>query len=104
MHTKDLATYMEAAVAGAPIPGESERLEPHAALGEAIMLALRTAQGVALRAFKERYGVDVLDRYQPVVARYRDAGSLEVSGDAMYLTHQGKFLANDVCGAFVTFK
>lgn len=104
IHTKELATYVEAAAGNATIPGESERLEAHAALGEAIMLALRTAQGVALRAFKERYGVDVLDRYDPVVVKYRDAGLLQVSEDAMYLTHQGKFLANDVCGAFVTFK
>ena len=38
--------------------------------GEAIMLALRTTQGVGLREFKERYGIDVVRHYAPVVSRY----------------------------------
>ena len=104
VHTKELGTYMAAVEAGKPIPGESERLAPHEALGEAIMLALRTAQGVGLDAFKERYGVAVLERYRPVVVRYAEAGLLEISDGWMRLTRRGKFLANDVCGAFVTFK
>src|SRR6202022_2171456 len=39
-HTRDLDAYGEAALAGRPIPGESERLEGPAQAGEAIMLAL----------------------------------------------------------------
>ncbi len=104
VHTKELASYMEAVDSGKPIPAESERLDPHAALGEAIMLALRTAQGVGLDAFKERYGVNVGERYERVVARYSEAGLLEIGNGSMRLTKRGKFLANDVCGAFVTFK
>lgn len=104
VHTRDLSTYVEAASAGRAIPSESERLDPLAAVGEAIMLALRTSQGVNLIAFKERYGVDILDRYRPVIAQYADAGLLEIDEDSARLSYRGKFLANDVCGAFVTFK
>ncbi|MDE2480964.1 MAG: radical SAM family heme chaperone HemW [bacterium] len=103
VHTRELATYLEAVTAGRPIPSEAERLEGLAALGEAIMLALRTAQGVELAAFKERYGVDVLERYAPVVATYRDAGVLDLNDGYMRLTRRGRFVANDVCGAFVVF-
>ena len=104
VHTRDLNVYLDAALAGKPIPAESERLAAHKAWGEGVMLALRTSQGVGLSDFKERYGVDVMEHYAPVIARYSDAGLLEVAGGRMRLTRRGKFLANDVCGAFVTFE
>ncbi|MBV8332708.1 MAG: radical SAM family heme chaperone HemW [Candidatus Eremiobacteraeota bacterium] len=103
VHTRSLEAYVAAALAGAPIPGESERLEGARRAGEAIMLALRTAQGVRVGEFKERYGVDIADHYAPVVARYSEAGLLERNGDYLRLTERGRFVANDVCGAFVTF-
>ena len=89
---------------GSPIPGEAERLTGIKAVGEAIMIALRTAQGVALEEFKERYGVDIAERYAPVVNRYESDGLLERRGDRLVLTKHGRFFANDVCGAFVTFE
>jgi oxygen-independent coproporphyrinogen-3 oxidase len=104
VHTRDLNLYLDAALARKPIPAESERLPAHKAWGEGVMLALRTSQGVGLSDFKERYGVDVVEHYAPVIARYADAGLLEVAGGRMRLTRRGKFLANDVCGAFVTFE
>ncbi|HUA07757.1 MAG TPA: radical SAM family heme chaperone HemW [Candidatus Acidoferrales bacterium] len=104
VHTRDLETYVAAAGSGAAIPGEVERLTGIKAVGEAIMIALRTAQGVALEEFKERYGIDVAERYAPVVERYQSDGLLERKGDRIVLTKRGRFLANDVCGAFVTFE
>lgn len=103
-HTRDLGAYVSAALDGAPIPGESERLEGKRAVGEAIMLALRTAQGVRLEAFKERYGIDVLEEYAPVVAAYARSGCLEREEDAVRLTPRGRLLANEVCGAFLSLK
>lgn len=104
VHTRSLESYMAAALDGRPIPAEAERLEGRRRAGEAIMLALRTAQGVSLRGFKERYGIDVMTDYAPVVARFADAGLLERIGDNVRLTRRGRFLANDVCGAFITFE
>jgi oxygen-independent coproporphyrinogen III oxidase len=92
VHTRDLAAYVGALNAGEPIPGE------------AVMIALRTAQGVALGEFKERYGVDIAERYAPVVTQYQTDGLLERTGDRLVLTKRGRFFANDVCGAFVTFE
>jgi oxygen-independent coproporphyrinogen III oxidase len=103
VHTRELEAYVAAAGAGRAIPGEAERLTGIKVVGEAVMIALRTAQGVALREFKERYGVDVAERYAPVVARYESDGLLERCGDRLVLTRRGRFLANDVCGAFVTY-
>lgn len=103
VHTRSLPAYLDAALAGRAIPAQAERLAPLARAGEAIMLALRTAQGVGLTEFKERYGIDVLRHYAPVVERMAEGGLLERIGDSMRLTARGRFVANDVCGAFVTF-
>lgn len=104
VHTRELNAYIDAALGRSEIPGEFEQLEGLRKAGEAIMLALRTSQGVALATFKERYGVDVLERYAPVVQTYAAAGLLDVNGKSMRLTRRGRFMANDVCGAFVTFE
>ena len=104
VHTRSLDEYVAAALAGRPIPSEAERLEGRKRAGEAMMLALRTAQGVGLSEFKERYGIDVMADYAPVVSRFAQTGLLERVGDTVRLTQRGRFLANDVCGAFVTFE
>ena len=88
---------------GSEIPGESESLDGSKRLGEAAMLALRTAQGVGVAAFKERYGVDFMHFYSTVIAEFSAAGLLESDERFVRLTRRGRFLANDVCGAFVTF-
>lgn len=103
VHTRDLDAYSAAALEGAPIPGEEERLEGPKRAGEAVMLALRTAQGVCLESFKERYDLDFLQFYAPVIERYRSLGLLETDATHARLTRRGRFLANDVCAAFVTF-
>ncbi|HEX3671666.1 MAG TPA: radical SAM family heme chaperone HemW [Candidatus Cybelea sp.] len=104
VHTRSLDEYVSAALDGHPIPSDAERLEGLKRVGEAVMLALRTAQGVGLSEFKERYGIDVMADYAPVVTRFARNGLLERVGDTVRLTQRGRFLANDVCGAFVTFE
>lgn len=102
-HTRSLQRYVDAATRGGEIPGESESLDGSKRLGEAAMLALRTAQGVGVAAFKERYGVDFMHFYSTVIAEFSAAGLLESDERFVRLTRRGRFLANDVCGAFVTF-
>ena len=103
VHTRDLETYVASALEGREIPGESEELKGAQRAGEAAMLALRTSQGVCLQAFNQRYGVDFVQFYGPVVQRYCEDGLLEVDATHARLTTRGRFVANDVCAAFVTF-
>lgn len=103
MHGRDIEAYCAALERDEPIPGDAERLQGAAKVGEAVMLLLRTAEGVDTRAFRERYGVDFLAFYAPVLARMRDAETLDVTASHVRLTERGRFVANDVCGAFVTF-
>jgi oxygen-independent coproporphyrinogen III oxidase len=104
VHTRSLQEYVGAALEGRPIPAQAERLEGRRQAGEAVMLALRTAQGVRLSDFKKRYDIDVVADYAPVVDRFSRTGLIERVGDAVRLTERGRFFANDVCGAFVTFE
>ena len=103
VHTRSLERYLEDALAGGPISSEGERLEGERRVGEAMMLALRTAQGVRLGEFKERYGVDVTAAYADAVERFSRQGLLERAGDSIRLTVRGRFVANDVCEAFLSF-
>ena len=100
-NTRELEAYVAAAAAGSAIPGESEELTGDERTGEATMLALRTLEGVNVRDFSERYSVDFLAHYAPVIAELRDAGLLAADGERVWLTARGRFLANDVCGAFL---
>jgi oxygen-independent coproporphyrinogen-3 oxidase len=103
VHTRDLGAYESAVSAGGEIPGEAECLSGAAKTGEAVMLGLRTAEGVDIAAFAERYGVDVCEFYRPVLDDMHAAGTLDVTDTHVRLTRRGRFVANDVCGAFVNF-
>ncbi len=100
-HTRDLETYCAAALGGSEIPGDCERLVGDEKTGEATMLALRTLEGVDTQDFRERYGVDFHQRYGTVIADLTAAGMLRTAGEHVQLTQRGRFLANDVCGAFL---
>jgi oxygen-independent coproporphyrinogen-3 oxidase len=101
VHTRDPEAYAAAALAGGPIPGSEERLEGPARLGEAAMLALRTAEGVDLSGFRERYGVDFLSTYLGAIRDLQGGGMLEVTSTHVRLTRAGRFVANDVCSEFI---
>jgi len=96
-----LDAYVDAVLAGQPVPSESERLTGAAQAGEAIMLALRTAEGVDLARFRERYGIDMRSAYGTVIGDLVGAGMLASDDASVRLTERGRFLANDVCGAFL---
>jgi len=101
--TRDLAVYCDAALAGAAIPGDDECLTGPARLGEAVMLALRTREGVDVATFAKRYVVDFHAFYEPVLREMHASGTLDVTPSHVRLTSRGRFVANDVCGAFVTY-
>lgn len=99
--TRDLERYCAAALAGDVIPADAERLEGAARVGEAAMLALRTKEGVDFAAFAERYGVDFQSFYERELARLASDGLLVPSATHAALTPRGRFMANDVCSAFL---
>ena len=103
VNARDLDAYCAALERGDAVPGDGEALAGAAKVGEAAMLALRTAEGVDVAAFAERYEVDFHAFYAPVLAEMRATGTLDVTPSHVRLTRRGRFVANDVCEAFVTF-
>src|SRR5579872_905410 len=99
--TKSLEAYCRAIEAAQPLPRERERLAGEEAVGEAIMLQLRTAEGVKVAPFNERYGVDIVSSYRPAISRLEAAGLIVSSEQRIALTPRGRFLANDVCVEFL---
>jgi len=99
--TADLNEYCTTALAGETIPAVSERLVGLARAGEAAMLALRTAQGVELATFAERYGVDFLANYEPAIQDLCEAGLLRVGPTHVALSARGRLVAHDVCAPFI---
>jgi oxygen-independent coproporphyrinogen-3 oxidase len=75
---------------------ESEELSAAQAMAETAFLALRTAQGLHLPSFEERFG---LSFWQFVGARLRpveEAGLLEYDGTWLRLSKRGRLLGNAV--------
>ncbi|GAC1302520.1 MAG: radical SAM family heme chaperone HemW [Vulcanimicrobiaceae bacterium] len=101
--TRELGAFCEAALAHRAVPVDDERLAGAARLGEAVMLALRTREGVDVATFAKRYDVDFHAYYEPVLREMRASGTLDVTASYVRLTPRGRFVANDVCGAFVTY-
>lgn len=102
-NTRDVELYCRALETHTPMPLESEEaLEGAARLGEAVMLALRRVEGVDVRAFAQRYGVDFLTFYQPAIEEMRAAGVLAVGTTHVALTERGRFIANEVSSAFLS--
>ena len=70
-------------------------------LGDALFTGLRLAEGVNLEAIRDRYGVDVWQRYGAELADHVDAGLVRREGDRLRLTRQGMLLAHEVMTVFV---
>lgn len=79
-----------------------ERLPPPRAAGEAIMLGLRTSEGVDLQVLGAELGLDLAAVHDRAVRRLTDDGLLICEGPRLRLTRRGVMLANRVCAEFLT--
>ncbi|KRO15796.1 radical SAM family heme chaperone HemW [Lacticaseibacillus saniviri] len=68
---------------------------------EEMFLGLRTMQGVSLDHFYDKYQRSVDSLYAPVVRDLKTQGLLKEEDGFLRLTHQGKFLGNEVFQAFL---
>ncbi len=63
---------------------------------EALMLALRTPEGAAIRDFTLRYGHSPLELMGPHLKMFRKAGLVRLSQDRVRLTPKGMLLSNEI--------
>lgn len=78
------------------VPFEEEILTEDQALNEAIMISLRTAEGLDIPKFRALYGEDEVQRLIKLGGAYITQGLMEFKDDQLKLTDAGKFLADGI--------
>jgi oxygen-independent coproporphyrinogen-3 oxidase len=68
---------------------------------EAVFLGLRMMDGFSVVRYRELFGADIRETHASDLARFRDAGLIELSGDLVKLTRAGALMSNEVFAAFV---
>ena len=99
---RDTLAYVELVEQGRSPVVERTNLDARDAGAEALFLGLRLlARGVDLREHRARFRWDVRDTYADDLARFTEAGLVELSGDRLRLTPHGALLSNEVFAVFV---
>lgn len=93
--------YVDMVGRGLPPVAERRQLTSEEQLGDALFTGLRLVDGIDLVQIRQRYGVDVMERYGPALAPFLEAGWLVRQAGRLRLTRQGMLLANEVMGTFV---
>lgn len=68
---------------------------------ESLFLGLRLMRGVDLRKHRAQFGADVRASHADDLARFSDAGLIEVDDERLRLTSAGALMSNEVFAAFV---
>lgn len=95
---RDTAKYIELINAG--IPAEAMREDIDLA-SEFVFLGLRMEDGIELPVFLERFGFDLISKYNAEIGRLVEAELVEMRGNRLSLTRKGKLFSNEVFSVFV---
>jgi len=99
--THDIAAYIQLSKAGLPAFSEKEVLSPEIQIREAIMMGLRLTEGIKYGDFRERFGVDLKERYEDAIRGLCDSG-LGISDEGGFrLTKRGMDLMNQALILFM---
>jgi oxygen-independent coproporphyrinogen-3 oxidase len=104
VRTKNVSStddYIACVASGRSPAVEVRRMSTEERLGDALFTALRLTDGINLDDIRERYGVDVWERYGAELAVHMEAGLLRRDGPRLWLTRQGMLLAHEVMTVFV---
>ncbi|MGI8830945.1 MAG: radical SAM family heme chaperone HemW [Candidatus Limnocylindria bacterium] len=97
---RDLDGYVEAAEAGERPMVEREELDERTRAFEAVALSLRRVAGMSRREFSDEFGADPVERYAKAVSETIGMGLLEVDGDTVRLSADGRLFASEVLVSF----
>ncbi|MBC7930250.1 MAG: radical SAM family heme chaperone HemW [Rubrivivax sp.] len=99
---RDARAYVELIEEKGNAVATRDTLDASERSAEALFLGLRLlARGVNLAEHRARFRRDVLTEYADDLARFSDAGLIELDGDVLRLTPAGALLSNEVFAAFV---
>jgi putative oxygen-independent coproporphyrinogen III oxidase len=97
---RQLPRWEKRVQAGAPAVAGSEELSDEDLALETLMLGLRTAAGVDLAAFGERFGFDLVARNRRAVAGAVERGLLRLPDDRLAPTLEGFAVADALAASF----
>jgi len=98
---RDVARYTDLIQRDASPVVERIQLNMDQARAEALFLGLRMMQGVDLKHHQSQFGSDPRESHEADLARFQEAGLIELDGDLIKLTRSGTLLSNEVFSAFV---
>jgi len=98
---RDTARYVELIETNRSAIVETIELDEREAAAESLFLGLRLMRGVNLKQHRTRFNTDVHAQYADELARFDDAGLIQLDDDWLRLTPAGVLLSNEVFAAFV---
>ena len=100
-NTRNIHEYVEKIERGEPAVVERNDLDDEDRQSENLFLRLRLKEGVDISEHRQRFNVNVLDRYRDELERLREAGLIELKNESLVISRKGKVLANEVFAIFV---
>lgn len=98
---RDINRYLQAVENGVPAVVEEQLLTADDIRSEAMFLGLRMMRGVDVKRHRDLFGVDPSLEHENDLARFLEAGLIEIDGDLLRLTRAGALMSNEVFAAFV---
>jgi oxygen-independent coproporphyrinogen-3 oxidase len=102
VNTRSLKTYLDACLAGQDPQQSAETLPPDQRARETAMLNLRRRRGIHRQEFLRQTGIELDNLLGARLRRLVDQGLLIDAGEAVFLSRQGRLLADEVLGAVLT--
>ena len=100
-NTAVLAEYINELGDGKLPVRDTRKIDRDEELFETVMLGLRKTEGISRTDFEDRFGVDPVIHYAPVVTELELEGMLEVTEERMYLTARGLDFQNEALIKFM---
>ena len=98
---RDAARYTQMIESGESPIVQTVELSEQDVQAESMFLGLRMMRGLNMRDLTLRFGADPRQEHARELARFREAGLVEIDGDLLRLTRSGALLSNEVFAAFV---
>jgi len=98
---RDVSQYVSAVDRGDSVVVEQRDLSVADMRAEALFLGMRLMSGVDTKQYQRLFGVNLREEFRDDIARFQEAGLVELEGDVLRLTRTGALLSNEVFSVFV---
>jgi oxygen-independent coproporphyrinogen-3 oxidase len=98
---EDIGQFIQYVSIGKKAWAEEEILTVEERFRETVIMGLRMVKGVSLSSLKQRFGIDLVSYYGPVLTSLTKQHLLQITQGRLHLTEQGRLLANTVMAELV---